>query len=216
MKTLKKILKLSLILILMINSSCQTQDEECYSCSESVDKWAKLNKSEIQQMNRQDIIKLTGSKQRAAFRISTPTKRKALIINKLIHVKSFVNSEPEKEFIERIINIGEKIDFSKEMSKSDMLKYEELINNKAQEFNWNKEFIVYAFGTLQDMNTDTNSNEDFFNQKTAPSHEVDCNCNWGWCPGNDCEDSTCDETNTGCGFLLLGTCDDICGGHGHD
>lgn len=209
MKRAKRFFGLLTCFTILLNLSCQSE-EECYSCSESVDTWAHENLQIIKGMSRMDIIELPASKQRAAFRVLSPKQRQSVIISKLNHVYDFVKTNDEKVFINKVKEIAYQTDFSREWSDEEMLANESMLLEASKKLNWSKEFVVYAFGTLQNMDASKDNSKDFF-RKEFQNPDKDCNCNWGWCPDDsDCEESSCDETTTGCSFLLLGPCDEIC------
>ena len=208
MKILNSKVKLLFIMFTIINFGCQDQEDVCYSCDKNVDSWAHENKVSIQNMDRADIATLSGVKQRAAFRVLTPMKRQSIWINKLEQVKEVVKTNAEKQFIAKLITKAEETDFNREWTDEEVEENTNLLFNAATEFEWGKSFIVYAFGTLQNIDLNKEISNSFFAQET-----VDCNCRWGWCPDNsDCETSGCDETNIGCGLFNLGSCTKRCGG----
>lgn len=109
------------------------------------------------------------------------------------------------------------------MSETELDYIDNKLFSAARRFNWSKDFVVYGFGTLQDMVIDKTSPSDFFYQNTGNTQNAgpdeppighedsDCNCRWGWCgDGGSCEESACNETTLGCGALGLGSCSKIC------
>ena len=203
---------LFLFIAITLYTSCETEEEICYSCNQSVDKWAHDNKAEILKMNREDIIKLPGEKQRAAFRVFTPQKRKSVWRDKLDYLKGNHTSKEEAELITYVESLVDKLPFNKELTDQEYYSIEANLLPLVEKAGWSKSKMVYAFGTLQ--NFKSNNGKDFFNNKVAPPlDDPDCNCKWGWCGSeDDCEKDTCDETNLGCGALGLGSCTKICGG----
>ncbi|TYB73003.1 bacteriocin fulvocin C-related protein [Bizionia myxarmorum] len=202
-------------------TSCDVDEEICYSCNQSVNNWAQENKSEILKMNREDIIKLSGEKQRAAFRVLTPSKRKSVWRDKLNHLKQKHKKKEELELIAYVESLVNELSFKRELTDKEYYVIEENLLPLVERAGWSKSEMVYAFGTLQ--NTKSKEDNDFFNKTdggsiggggSGPGDEPDCNCKWGWCgSGDDCEKDSCDETNLGCGALGLGSCTKICGGN---
>ena len=194
--------------------SCETEEEVCYSCNQSIDKWAHDNKPEILKMNREDIIKLSGEKQRAAFRVLTPQKRKSVWRDKLNYLKNKHTTIEEIELINYVESLVDELSFERELTDNEYYNIEAVLLPLVENANWSKSEMVYAFGTLQ--NTKSNNEKDFFNNKVIepPFDDPDCNCKWGWCgSGDDCEKDKCEETILGCGALGLGSCTKICGGN---
>ena len=168
----------------------------------------------IQKMDRQTIITLSGEKQRAAFRVMRPIKRQELWLNKLNYLQEFMKTDVEKKFV------------SKEMNEDELDSMDSKLLEAAQRFNWTQDFVVYAFGTLHNIEIDKNSSSDFFGQSnnqdsanarpgTGEVHigfeDADCNCRLGWCgDGGSCVKSACSDTDLGCGALWLGSCTKIC------
>ncbi|MFD2552532.1 bacteriocin fulvocin C-related protein [Bizionia sediminis] len=203
------------LMIIALISSCQTE-EECYSCNESVDNWARQNIESISKMDRADIIQLPAEKQRAAFRVLSPERKTSVWLDKISYLKNKYKSDEEIKLFEFVENVLANRKFDKEMSDKEYYAVEAKLLPLVEAAGWSKSKMVYAFGTLQN---EKQVNNDFYgsSSKVAVAHDVDCNCNWGWCgDGGDCEKETCDETDFGCGFLGFGSCDEICSGHGHD
>ncbi|MCB0450970.1 MAG: bacteriocin fulvocin C-related protein [Confluentibacter sp.] len=203
--------------------SCSTNDEVCYSCNESVNEWAHENIVSIQAMDRQAIVSLPGEKQRAAFRVQTPEKRKLLWKNKLSQLLNEAKSKEEEKLILFVDNFASKLSFDRELTDREYYDFEKELLPLVEKSGWTKSEMVYAFGTLQ--NGKKKIKNDFFAKNSSikklslnlvanAEEDPDCNCKWGWCgDGSDCEDDDCEETNLGCGAIWLGSCTKICGGN---
>lgn len=192
--------------------------------SQENSEWLKKNQVKLQKMTREEIAQLNGSLQREIFRALSPEKRKELWRDKMAHLKTIVNKPMELEFISQMETIIKNKSFDKSLNKEEFEYYENMLSDAMVKFDWDKTFIIYAFGTLHDMNKKITPENDFFGTFETPNGGViegifappgfgtipDCNCNWGWCPGGSCDSSNCDETIVGCSFLLLGPCDEKC------
>ena len=177
----------------------------------------------IEAMTRKELTSFSGSMQRDLFNMATPAKRKALWLNKLDHLKSVVKTKGERNFVSKIEGIANGLDFDSGLSPEKEAEMDAMLYEAALEFNWSKTFVVYAFGTLHDMDATITAKNDFFGAfesekgivyedlQPLDTRAVDCNCRWGWCPdGGDCEESGCEQTNHGCGLLWLWPCTKEC------
>lgn len=185
--------------------------------------WMQENQARLSEMTREEIAQLNGSLQREIFRSLAPEGRKALWLDKIEHLKTIVDSEEEIDFLlqfeDKVLNLT----FDESWTEQDNTYHMNMLSNAMENFNWSKNFVIYAFFTLHDMNKKITPENDFFGMFESEEGGViegliysgfdplpDCNCNWGYCPGSSCEDIDCYETVIGCSFLNLGPCDEKC------
>jgi hypothetical protein len=196
--------------------SCEKEEGFCYSCNQNIDNWARENVDLISDMSREDIVELSGEKQRAAFRVMSPDKRKKIWLEKLSGLLDQDQSYEEFKLLNYVIDIAKGLSFSRELTDNEYYAIEHELLNLVEEAGWTRSQMVYTFGTLQ-LKPSTGANDFFSNGIEANEslqQKLDCNCSWGWCGSTDeCEEDDCEETDFGCGFLLLGSCDKICGGN---
>lgn len=208
---MKTILKIFFIAIVF--SSCSNK-EECYDCDQTLNEWISKNYELIQTFDRSDIIKYDAEIQRSIFIALTPDRKKAMWQDKITHLKSVTTNNNELEFLSQVEIIIENTSFEKAWTDQEMDKFKNMLDEATSEFNWTFDFIVYAFGSLDNLKyIDGVWEIDYtvrFDPGTMPIGTTpDCNCKWGWCPGGECSSKSCEETTLGCGFLLLGSCTGI-------
>ncbi len=99
-------------------------------------------------MNRNELVKLSTGKQKAAFRTFTSKKRKQLWFNKFNQIKSLNFSIEERNHLKIFEKFLKKYNFSKELTK----KQEEFLNSWFEKgklnFGWKNYFLVSGFVML--------------------------------------------------------------------
>lgn len=202
------------IIVVIFFSSC-SNEEECYNCDDINNEWVIENYNLVKSFERSEILKYDAEIQREIFIVLKPERKKAIWLDKIKHLKTIVRSPEEVVFmnmVEEIVNINS---FEDVWSDAQSMEYENMLAEAATKFNWSSNFIIYAFGTLGNLKSvGTNEWEidsPLEKRNLSINPEIPkCNCKWGWCPGSDCGEKECEETDFGCGFLFLGSCVGIC------
>ena len=228
MKTPKIKLLIFLILISFTNISCT--DDNCYSCDQEINSWAKENLESLKSMNRNELSILSTGKQKAAFRTFTSEKRKQLWDDKFNQIKSLSFSKAELSHLKIFNKFLKKYDFSKELTK----QQEQFLNDWFEEgklnFNWTPYFLISGFAML---NEDAVLNKKEFQNKFPSLYSMrvddglsepgvgngdggtgDCDCRWDiscqLAHMGSCSDDKCKDTSLGCGFMLMQSCTGDC------
>ena len=213
-----------MLMILLV--ACQTeQEQDTEVIIEENIFLTEYNLSNIDTYTREQVYSLNGELQRRALRLMSPSTKKRLWLDKMDHIKQFVSSPKEKEFIEDIEKLIESLTFNEVWTSDDLKSFNSTIKNAQKRFNWTQDFVVYSFGTLHNLDKEITVENDFFGRyntgkggivsfsglKEANTRSSGCDCSWGWCPGElECYTVSCQETSDGCGFLGFGSCDAHC------
>jgi len=208
-------LKNCYLLILLISLSFSSCSEEtCYSCDDTVNEWVKENKTLIESFNRSELMQLELSKQRAAFRILSPEKRKEIWLDKILYVKENELSNDEKIHFKLLEVFIEELDFGKELTKKEGIYVNNWLDEGRKIFNWDDKFLVKNFYFIGNESRGIDDG-------TGIGSGTDCNCS----SSSDCNSSgnqgppsfcstfgpvECNKTTMGCGFLWLFSCHGTC------
>ncbi len=194
----------------LLLSSCSTVEEVCYSCDSEIDAWVKSNKTELNNMSREDLSKLDIPHQQAALRMFTPKRKKQLWTekyNEVLHNNNF--SKEELKHLLFVSNFIKTKDFSKTNTKEEDEIMFEWLKKSMDDFGWSKEFLYDSFFTYGVIKTPYKTDQ---NKKVNPGRDLsNCNCRW-WCWGwwQSCYGGGCDETNGGCGMIGSSDCTGDC------
>lgn len=210
---------------------CSCNNENVYSCDDTIDEWVQDNLSEIRVMSRTAWTTLEEDIKAPVYRAFTNQQRVDFWIEKLTDVLSLDWNEAEKEHIASVIdfvnqhpNYLDGYDYLADDDKNtvDLFFYE--WEEKAKgEFNWSKELIygiIVSGNTLLDKTGTllTTINQTGSRATVLSTTESTCNCNLSddWCGTSTCDNVTCEEKGGGvfiyCGILGMRKCNGRCGG----
>ncbi len=121
------------------------KEEECYSCDASIDEWARENFEEISTYNRKELSSLSSSKRKAAFRTMDALHRRAVWDQKCTLIRDILTTSEEKRHLDIFIGFLEKLDFGKELSPSEVERFNKWFEYGEINFGWTKYFLYSAF-----------------------------------------------------------------------
>jgi hypothetical protein len=225
---LKVIINSCIIVMCFAFFSC-LQEEEVYSCDKDVNAWVKENLADIQQMTREDWLRLDESVNRAAYVAFKPEQKQKFWLQKLQEVLSLDWNELEKahikDFYQEILDNQQWFldDFSK--NESDFEKFEIFIFKWKEyaevNFGWDKNImgsIIASGNKLLDTTGKMQINiTSSLRLKNGSEPTCDCNTSRGN-QFNECNSqykhcstkSGCIEYSWGCGFIYLEKCNGLC------
>jgi hypothetical protein len=221
----QKIIINSCVIVMCLALFSCSQDEEVYSCDKEVNVWVKENLTDIQQMNREDWLRLDERVKRAAYVAFKPEQKQEFWIQKFQEVLSLDWNDAERKHLELLYQTA--LDnpnwFSQNRTEEEYEKYD-LFQYKWIEYardilGWTSEQIASIAltgnkvfnkeGRIQISNTKI--------RLRSGSEKPDCDCIIGmstiyceWILGKKCKPLPCDETILGCGVYWLQTCDGLC------
>ncbi len=217
-----KLNKLFLLILSLALFACGQKEEVTYrySCDPEANMWAQTNLESIQKMTRADVVSLSDSKIRAAFRIFDAGQRKAFWLDKLSEVLLLDWSKDEQAHIEKVIDFIESnpqiFDGKLEENETlydlfDRFMYE-WISYAETELGWDRQVIGAMLATGKVMTDKTGRMQSISPRvKTAAEKECYCNLSFDFCfSAGDCVDTECVGVPEGCGLLSLMTCDGEC------
>ncbi len=208
------------MIIILISGCGKDITNETFSCDKSTNQWANDNYSTLSKMNRNDLIKLKGENQIAAFRTLSPE----------------VKSETVKQKMAEILLLKwDKKEYTHLLLLSDNIKPEwyeaNTIDNKFYKMalqSWIKDWTFYckdSLGWTRDLvfsigcrfDSPISSNGYLLETQIVDGPPADtkkgCKCSTDddWCSGlNRCNTGNCVETS-GCGLFWVYNCDGTCG-----
>lgn len=220
------------LLLLAFVSSCQK--EPCYSCDDGVDSWAHENIEKISLMSKTEVVELHLEKQRAAFRIFEPNKRKKLWSDKMVEVRNFLNSEEELQHFSIMENFIERHTFDEDITHEQEKFLFDWFDEGKEKFGWTDYFRISAFMRLGKV---VNNEKEFkelyvkdllsYNNEPKSGNDVtlsqimalnvanaETSCDSRWCLdcnliGGTCL-TGCSNTSTGCGWAWSQSCNKNC------
>lgn len=149
------------------------------------------------------------SEQRAFFVSFSADKRIVILEEKRIKIKQQL-SEKEGESLDQLFELGYLFHRTPKLLEEYMSsgKLEQIIRNTQTEFGWTDEFIYTTFFTLvKQINTKKGGLVDEIGNNP-------CNCTYSLAcdlgDQNECNSGECDETESGCGFVLSSPCTGKC------
>ena len=212
---------------LIISTACNKKDE-VYSCNDDVNNWIYENIKVLANLNREQLATLPLVYQRAAFRSFTPSKKCEIWLEKLDLVMEQEWNEAELKLIK---------DFKQKMTP-ETYYHENMKETQAFFKQWGEEFfslggdsvrIIVCFAhiaTLEEIydlvhnaeSLDYSWLEGNFELKVEPApppvYGNDCDCEWditcSLISMGNCDNSMCDDTQTGCGFGWNSPCEKVC------
>lgn len=202
-------------------SSCQ---EESYSCDPEVNKWVNSNLKEIKIMTRSEWQNLDEKVKSGCFVAFSQQQKIDFWNSKLNETLGLNWSDQEAQHIELMIRFinehPEYFDFSREKTDEEIEVFELFTyawKQKAEkQLGWSKTLIggIIATGNrLLDKKGTIQITPSIAMTKLDGESNCNCSTSSDWCSGSvDCESSSCDESNHGCGTLLVYSCDGRCNG----
>lgn len=207
---------------------CSCNNENLYSCDDTIDEWVHENLAEIRDMSRATWTTLDEDIKTPVYRAFTNKQRVDFWAKKLEEVLSLDWNEAEKEHIVSAYNFikinphfldGYNILSDEEKNKFDLFFYEWIEKGKT-DLHWSMELmygIVASGNRLIDKQGTlfATVNQTGSRAIVLSTSESKCNCSVSsdWCtPSNvDCEYADC-EIVGGCGTFWVSDCDGRCGG----
>lgn len=229
---MKKLFYLLCIAVACISESCSNESEGLYSCNQAIDAWVRSNIQEIHLMTRADWLQADHNLQLPIYRAFTKEQKIEFWLEKILDVKRLDWTTDELKHISEVeYFIETHHDFFEEKGLSENQENEleiffyQWLKSGIEEFNWD-ERVAYAIvssgyclkntkGELETSHTFQSSVENL-TDRSENSTTPACNCRVGHIfacfEGNDeCKTIDCDETDIGCGWLLLQDCNGKCG-----
>lgn len=209
-------------------SSCSDQDDMVFSCDESVNLWAKENIAEIREMNRAEWKTLSASKKRAAYVAFTPQQKISFWKEKLTNVMSMDWTKEEQAHIKLVYDfVNEHPDFfggdgltDEQLNVLDLFFYK-WIDVAKNELGWDMKLMAAVAASGEDVVVQRSkvgpksAIVDGFNDNMDNMNSCQCNtkilsdfCNIS--SQGVCEDTDCEGSDFGCGWLLLEDCNGRC------
>ncbi|MDE3744086.1 bacteriocin fulvocin C-related protein [Maribacter polysaccharolyticus] len=233
MKSIKKISVFILMSSFFVLVSCEK--EKCYSCDDDIDAWAKENVVKLSAMPITEMVKLSLDKQKAAYRTFKPERRKNIWIDKINGIISTAKSNDEQVHLIKVLMMINKLDFNKELTLKQEAYFFEWFDEGKVKFGWTDYFRISGFMMFDKA---VNDEEEFKRRYSSDylSHNKEIikadnditlarlmtinvanaqsECDSRWCL--DCDfvggycDKGCEETEYGCGWIGLQSCDKNC------
>jgi len=209
---------------------CQ-KEELLYSCDKETNEWVKNNLAEIQQMNRSDMLPLSGEQQRGCFRAFTPEQRYGVWIDKLIQVRNIGLNSKELKHIDLLLATM-KVDWFDEQTREDADRFAEIdqflkewVDNAYNLLGWSRDEVGSIVASLYEVERKDNTivlrvidvitMADHGGGGGSGGYTFDCNCYIydDWCFNNKkCKnDVGCNKSNWGCGSFWSNGCNGLCG-----
>ncbi|WP_297251054.1 bacteriocin fulvocin C-related protein [uncultured Prevotella sp.] len=223
---LKKIFLLSASSIALC--ACNQDDERVYSCDKTINKWVSNHLAEIHQMDRNDWLKTNQSISRAVYSAFTPNQKLSFWKEKFIELKNIAWSEEELAHIKKVESF---VLTNKDLFEDTKLTDDQLdvldsffykwVKEAENNLGWDKAMciaiagsgntVINRKGELRALPTNSGGNV------MSASTEAGCNCNTSvlsdFCgvagPGG-CEDTNCDGSDFGCGWIWVQDCNGTC------
>ena len=212
------------LIITSITVSCSNNDDIVFSCDESINQWAKDNLSNLRLMTRSAWIQLDNNKKKAAYRAFSQEQKIQFWKDKICEVKSLDWSEKEIKHIEELENFitnnpdifaGHRLTDA-QANKIDSFFY--LWQNSAiEKLGWSTGICIAIAGSGDKI---LNKYEEIYSRAiiieepgddTPPEENCHCNQTYDFChPNAWCGESNCNESSSGCGWLLLSSCNGRC------
>ena len=137
---MKKIIYLAVaVILLQVLAGC-SKEMLLYSCDKETNEWVKTNLAEIQQMNRNDVLKLSVVQQQGCFNAFTPEQRYNVWINKLIQARNVGLNSSEITHIDLLLS-KMKVEWYDKKTRGNAVRFAE-IND------FTKKWIDDAFNVL--------------------------------------------------------------------
>lgn len=208
-----------------ILTSCQS---EIYSCDPKIDKWAHENISTIQTMTRSEWKCVEPQRGQACIVACLPQQKFDFWIEKLDQVLTLDWNNNERDHILDLKNFicGHSQIFGPELYENEnlydifdrfMYEWSECAQN---DLHWTKQTIWSIAASLYDVKNKNGELELPISTKKLSitrSESTKCNCNLShdFCGDigipEECQDSDCDGTSHGCGWLIVQKCNGRCG-----
>lgn len=216
------------LLVFISLYACSQDEERIYSCDKNINKWVNSHIAEIHNMNRNDWLKTNQSIGRAVYNAFTAEQKFSFWKEKFQELKKIPWKDGELLHIEK----AEKFIFSHRDIFTDRKLTDDQLDvlesffyswmKEAEEtLGWNKSMCIAIAGTgnmVLNREGDLQALPDNSGGKMlSASTESNCNCNTGitsdFCgvagPGG-CEDTNCDGSDFGCGWIWLQDCNGTC------
>lgn len=225
MKTIYFMLAVLLSSVVFISCS---EDDTIYSCDTTVNSWVKQNIPEIHKMTRADWLRTTSELAIPTYRAFTEEQKVLFWKEKFQEIKKLSWTPKELNHIHKVelFMANHPYVFSNTPLTDIQLDEIELFfynwrNEAIEQLKWKPEVCIAIAGSGYKMKN--KEGEIIFlpstrGSKMSMSAESSCHCNTGllsdFCfnaPG-PCEDSDCESSSVGCGWLLAQSCNGRCGG----
>jgi len=208
--------------LLQALTACQ-KEELLYSCDKETNEWVKNNLAEIQQMNRNDVVKLSGEKQRGCFRAFTPEQRYNAWIDKLIQVRNIGLNSKELKHIDLLL-AKMKVEWYNENIIKDAIRFAEIdeflkewVDNAYNVLGWSRDEVGRIVASLYDLEKKDNTiilrNSTVVGEISdglGTGRDCECSLKSDWCWGGyTCKKDKCDE-QLWCGTLFVYRCTAMC------
>lgn len=212
--------------------SCSQDGDMVYSCNKEVDALVRSNLDEIRLMTRAEWKELDPDVSLAVYRAFTPDQKFDFWKGKFAEVKTLNWNEEELQHIQKAEDF---LDAHRHLFDDEQSSVEDLdeldsffykwTKTAKEKFGW-KEQVAFAIagmgqaiidtkGTIQGFNTSVNHKTKLSLGSESGTGTSDCNCKKdaipnSCMPSSRCGDYRCNETGSGCGWLLKKPCDGRC------
>lgn len=207
--------------------ACSQEEEHTYSCDKNINKWVSSHLAEIHNMDRTDWLKTNQNISRAVYSAFTPNQKYSFWLEKFRELKKISWTKDELAHIrkaEKFITTHKDLFGDTRLTDDQLDVLESFFYNWVKEakekLGWDKSICIAIAGS---GNTVLNRNGE---QRALPNNSggemlsassENCNCNTGvlsdFCgmTGSDaCEDTDCDGSDFGCGWIWLQDCNGTC------
>lgn len=211
------------LFVLSTITSCHDEMLE-FSCNPDVNEFVKSNIILLSQINLDEFLAMSIPQQRAAYRSYSPEKRLELWtekLEKILYIESWI--EQEATHIEDLINYLSIETFTKYEEENPTKIGNEIFAINWQDYasnilKWDKRRLVYIISSLflSEMDYESSLSQAIANINQVDDYPVyDCDCNIGndFCgssSGRNCQDTGCNSTSSGCGWLWMEDCNGEC------
>ncbi|MGN1375984.1 MAG: bacteriocin fulvocin C-related protein [Prevotella sp.] len=218
--------KLNLILIFLVSLCWSCSDNDTvYSCDETTNDWVKENITTIRVMSRGQWKTLNPNKKLAAFRAFSQEQRISFWKDKIDETLKLNWSKSEKAHILKLFKfIISNPDMFSDNKMSDEMqdKYDlffyDWVETAKNNLKWDMRTIISIAASGDELiNKNGISASVFgFDDSSGDMIDVSCHCNrtYDFCnvpfTNATCIDTKCEGTTTGCGWLLISSCNGRC------
>lgn len=221
---MKKLFSICCCLVLSFIFLVGCKKSESYSCDPEINTWVKEHKSEIQKMDRSQLLNRSLAYQRAIFVALSPEKKQEMWVSKMDDVLRMQWTEQE---LEHLMTLKSYLNLDIFSSDAEFQKALPAINKwretAASSLGWSNATIASLIASLETpvRNVSGVLSSQVINVVDAdpPAPKPDCKCNKDddYCNGLAgpngplrCGTASCKESTSGCGTLWLSACNGTC------
>lgn len=193
-------------------------------CSESIDhefshdsklnEWVILNKKEISNFKRKDILGFSPQKQKVILRSLSSQKKKEIWQEKANYILKLDLSNEEMIYVNWFVDVFKKLNYNEQTPEYLYIQMYNKVLDAQEKFGWNDRFIYEMFFYPGKVNLGKVEKKKVRNEQRFIEEEGgNCECRYDMgCPNwSDFSDvDKCETDNSGCEFWGTSNCKGVC------